>query len=182
MGKAKKYIWDSPKERQVSHLNHLFTKTRYSVDKGMYRMIKNVFQSDSGVTLDDLEPKARQKLIEKVFFFKFEHSCCNNAKYVRVKRKKKGYENVEFLLGENYFLIRNLKKKRPDLIEKGLKIIEKFIENKMDKKYGLTMHRLGGNGSNYDWNNIDFLPKKEHDELTKQERANAKEKDLQQVK
>lgn len=120
-------IWDSTKERQVWFLNNLFSWSSTSMTKDRYRMIRNIFQSSSGIKLDDLKPKTIERLIMKLFYFKFENSC-SNAKYVRCG-KKKGYENTEFLLGDWSSLIRNLKKYRPDLLETGINICEKYIRN-----------------------------------------------------
>lgn len=161
------YIWQASKKRQISHLNYFFSKRNVSIDKFFYRVIRKIFQSDSGIRLDDLEKTARRRLITKLFYFKFESSC-SNAKYVRCE-KKKGYENVKFLLGDWKSIIRNLNKYRPDLVETGISICEKYIRNGFDKDYAPVVHRKADSG-HYVWDNIEILTRKEHDELTKAER------------
>lgn len=165
-------IWDAPKDRQVRFLNGLFSKRSTSIDKDWYKMIRNIFQSDSGITLDDLESIARERLVMKLFYFKFEGSC-SNAKYVRCG-KKKGYENVEFQLGGWSILIRNLKKNRPDILEKGINIIETYIRNEFNKDYAPILHRKNDKG-HYAWDNIEIMTRKAHDELTKMERERKKQ-------
>ncbi|ALF11931.1 hypothetical protein [Parageobacillus thermoglucosidasius] len=165
---TKRYIWDAPKERQIQYLNYLFSRRSTTIDKSRYRVIKNIFQSASGIKLDDLDTTARKRLIMKLFYFKFKNSC-SNAKYVRAG-KKKGYENVKFLLGEWSSIIRNLKKYRPDLVELGIEICRKYIESGFAGEYAPVVHRIGGKGTDYEWNNITIIAKKEHDELTKKER------------
>lgn len=170
----KRYIWNAPRDRQVWFLNSLFSLRNISMTKERYRMIKNIFTSGSGITLDDLKPKVIELLILKIFYFKFEKSC-SNAKYVRCG-KKKGYENVHFLLGEwnDYDLFRNLRKYRPDIVESGLNIIETYIRNEFNNDYAPILHRKHDKG-NYAWDNIEIMPRKQHDELTKLERERKKE-------
>lgn len=57
----KRYIWDAPKEQQVRYLNVLFSKRSIAMDKKLYKTIKNIFQSDSGIKLDDINETARKK-------------------------------------------------------------------------------------------------------------------------
>jgi len=171
--KGKRLGWrDVPKDRQVNHLNYLFLSKNINIDNGYFRMIKTIFKSESGITLDDLEPRARERLIYKIFFYKFEKSC-SNAKYVRCE-KKKGYENVKFLLGDWSRLIINLRQNRPDLVVTGVKICEEYIHNQFNNKYAPIIHRQSDSG-NYDWNNIKIMTKGEHDELTKRERERKRE-------
>ncbi|MFJ8264764.1 hypothetical protein [Peribacillus asahii] len=165
-------IWEAPKQRQVSFLNHIFSWRRTRVDKHRYKMIMKIFKSNSGIILDDIESKARKRLILKTFFFKFEGSC-SNAKYVRCG-KKKGYENVEFKLGSWNRLIRNLQEHRPDLIEIGTNICRTYIEKGFNGDYAPILHRKSDKGD-YAWDNIEIIARKEHDALTKQERQKKKE-------
>ncbi|NRL58352.1 hypothetical protein F3A76_23980, partial [Salmonella enterica subsp. enterica serovar Typhi] len=160
----RRYIWDSPKERQVSFLNNLFSWSTMSMTKGRYRMIKKVFESNSGISLDDLKPIAIKRFVMKLFYFKFEASC-SNAKYVRCG-KKKGYEDTEFLLGNWSSLIWNLKQNRPDLMETGLSICEKYIRNGFNNDDAPVLHRKSDKG-HYAWDNIEIMTRKAHDELTK---------------
>lgn len=165
-------IWDAPKERQIQFLNGSFAQRIVSMTKWRYTMIKNIFQSNSGISLDDLKPRAIKQLVTKLFYFKFEGSC-SNAKYVRCGRKK-GYENIEFLLGNWSSLIRKLKQNRPDLMETGISICEKYIRNGFNNDDAPVIHRKSDSG-HYDWNNIEIMTRKEHDELTKLERQKKKE-------
>lgn len=165
-------IWDAPKERQVQFLNGVFAWRSVSMTKWRYSMIKKIFQSNSDIKLDDLKPKIIERFVTKLFYFKFESSC-SNAKYVRCE-KKKGYENTRFLLGNWSGLIRNLKQNRPDLMETGISICEKYIRNGFSRDYAPVVHRKHDQG-NYDWDNIEIMTRKEHDELTKRERQRKKQ-------
>lgn len=162
-----KFIWEQSKEAQSKWIRY-FLKKRYIVlDKTLYKSIRNVFQS--GFTLNDIGDEDLQaKLIKEIFYYKFKWSC-SNARYVRVG-KKKGYEDVKYLLEEDGTLIRNLHKYRPDLVELGIEICRKYIESGFTGEYAPVVHRIGGKGTDYEWNNITIIAKKEHDELTKKER------------
>lgn len=176
-------VWETTRKRRTPEEQKEYMKRCYSnwivklmqrnvlLDAGKYKTLKR-FLTSGGISFSEFDDKTRAAIIKKVWWFKFEKSC-SNAKYVRCG-KKKGYEDVQYLLGSHSDVLRNLRKFRPDLRDEGLIIIEKYIENGFSQDYAPILHRKSDEG-HYEWDNIEIMTRKEHDELTRQERKRKKE-------
>ncbi len=112
--------------------------------------------------------KITKRLAESIFKYKFRMSC-RLAEEERCQ-KRKGYEHVEYLLGDRNTAYKRLKKYRPDLYQAGIEIVKAYLEEsvkvgRMAQWKALCIHRKNDSG-NYDWENIEFLPVEKHRALT----------------
>jgi hypothetical protein len=136
---------------QKSALNeHNFEKVRNLINEGAKCKITNEF-------------------VETLFNHKFLKSC-KNAKMRTEEREDYKRKNVQYLLGDRDTAFQRLKEERPDLYKEGFQIVKDYLEEsmkngKMAYWKALSIHRTNDSG-NYDWENIQFLPVKQHQELT----------------
>ncbi len=141
------------------------TMNRISKEQVMSRYYYDKFADliENGATC-----KITKRLTESIFIYKFRESC-RLAEEERCQ-KRKGYEHVEYLLGDRNTAYKRLKKFRPDLYQAGIQIVKDYLEEsikagRMASWKALSIHRKMDSG-NYEWENIDFLPVDEHRKLT----------------
>lgn len=100
-----------------------------------------------------------EQLILEVAGYKLYYML-NNA-YNRTKRRSE-YKYVKYKLGAYRDGMTNLKRYRPDLYDKFLKMINTYLEHGMNGDYAPTIHRTQ---QHYEWETIDILTVKEHKDL-----------------
>lgn len=144
------------KKQYVQWVDRFLTRRKFS--QFTFDKFKK-FMMDKHLLLKDLPPLLQTMIVKKVFYFKF-HRSTYNARVVRCGRLKT-YKDIKYMLGEDKGLIRRLKKHRPDLYYKGLKICEDYINSMFDDKYAPSIHRPDRKG-NYIWHNIDILTVADH--------------------
>ncbi|MGX2962114.1 hypothetical protein JNUCC23_23225 (plasmid) [Peribacillus sp. JNUCC 23] len=147
------------KSKAVSRIEGLVNAGQ--LNRKAYETLRDMLTSEA-VSLDKLNKVTRNNVYKKIFYYKFFISCYN-ARNVRCGRKK-GYENVQYMLGDERGLIIRLSKNNPQLAIDGINIIKRYIESGFDYGYAPCIHRKEDSG-HYDWQNIMIMARKDHDQL-----------------
>jgi hypothetical protein len=112
-----------------------------------------------------------KEFVEYMFRYKFIDSC-RHANDHRCGIKP-SYKHVKYCLGDKETAFERLKENRNDLYKSGLEIVKKFLEDSMkigamSFPFAPVIHRMNDEGD-YDWDNIQILPRYEHMKLTKKQ-------------